>query len=90
MNPTIEKRRALGRGLESLLPSSASPNRGIPAAIAASAAAAAPQSEDAVQEIAVELIGRAGGAGRLHRSYGRCTAHRGAAGCPWPLPVDSG
>src|SRR5438270_12891025 len=58
MNPTIEKRRALGRALESLLPSSASPNRGIPAAIAASAAAAAPQSEDAVQQIAVELIDR--------------------------------
>jgi ParB family chromosome partitioning protein len=53
MNPTIEKRRALGRGLESLLPSSQSATHGPPAI-----AAAAPSAEDAVQQIAVELIDR--------------------------------
>ena len=56
MNPTIEKRRALGRGLESLLPPPQTQNRGIVAAIAASAASAAP--EDAVQQIPLESIER--------------------------------
>ena len=55
MNPTIEKRRALGRGLESLLPSSQNATR-VPAIATAPAAAATP--EDAVQQIAVELIDR--------------------------------
>src|SRR4029077_20022742 len=56
MNPTIEKRRALGRGLESLLPATPTQNRGIAAAIAASAASASP--EDSVQQIPVELVER--------------------------------
>ena len=54
MNPTLEKRRALGRGLESLLPSSQSATR----THAAVAAAAASSSEESVQQIAVELIDR--------------------------------
>ena len=55
MNPTIEKRRALGRGLESLLPSSQNATR-VPAIATAPPAAVA--TEDAVQQIAVELIDR--------------------------------
>src|SRR5437660_8574810 len=58
MNPTIEKRRALGRGLESLLPSAQPQNRAAIPAIIAAAAEPEPASGDMVRQIAVELIDR--------------------------------
>jgi ParB family chromosome partitioning protein len=74
MSPTIEKRRALGRGLESLLPSTRrqppAETSGAVTAVSISAVAEHPQpttaepaspavsSEEAVQQIAVELIDR--------------------------------
>src|SRR5437870_2369104 len=67
MNPILEKRRALGRGLESLLPSRQTPTTmQVPAIVAAISAAAEPvkssaaaaAAEDVVQQIAVELIDR--------------------------------
>ncbi len=54
MNPTHDKRKALGRGLETLLPAA----RGINAAIPASAAPSQPSAGESIRDIPVELIDR--------------------------------
>jgi len=54
VNPTHDKRKALGRGLETLLPAA----RGIQAAIPGQPAAPAQPVGDAVRDIPVELIDR--------------------------------
>ena len=54
MNPTHDKRKALGRGLESLLPAA----RGIQAVIPGQAAPPQQPAGDAVRDIPVELIDR--------------------------------
>jgi ParB family transcriptional regulator, chromosome partitioning protein len=54
VNPTHEKRKALGRGLETLLPAA----RGVNAAISASAAPSQPSTGESVRDIPVELIDR--------------------------------
>jgi ParB family chromosome partitioning protein len=54
VNPTHEKRKALGRGLDTLLPAA----RGIPAAIPGQATPPQLPAGDAVRDLSVELIDR--------------------------------